>query len=117
EKIAAVAAEDPVIAEAACELIEVEYEPLDPVLEPLRAMDEDAPLLHPDQRSYFGLPNIPDAMRNVQSYGHWEKGDVEAGFAEADLVFEETYTSAMTHQAHLEPQGGCIFIDENEVIH
>ncbi|HZT05632.1 MAG TPA: xanthine dehydrogenase family protein molybdopterin-binding subunit [Chloroflexota bacterium] len=117
EKVAAVAAEDPVIAEAALDLIEVEYEVLDPVLDPLHAMDDDAPLLHPDQRSYTGLPNIPDGLRNVQSYGHWEKGDVGAGFADADLIFEETYSSAMTHQAHLEPQGGAVWIDNEGVIH
>jgi CO/xanthine dehydrogenase Mo-binding subunit len=117
EKVAAVAAEEPAIAEAALELIEVEYEVLDPVVDPLRAMDEDAPLLHPNQRSYVGLPQIPEEFKNLQSYGRWQKGDVEAGFAEADQIFEGSYSSAMTHQAHLEPQGGAVAIDEAGVIH
>jgi CO/xanthine dehydrogenase Mo-binding subunit len=117
EKIAAVAAEDQDVAEAALDLIEVEYELLDPLVNPLRAMDADAPVLHPDQRSYTGLPNIPEEFKNLQSYGHWEKGDIEAGFADADVIFEDTYTSAMTHQAHLEPQQGAISIDDNGIIH
>jgi carbon-monoxide dehydrogenase large subunit len=117
DKLAAVAAEEAAIAEAALDLIEVEYELLDPVLDPHHAMDDDMPVLHPDQRSYVGLPNIPEGLRNVQSYGHWEKGDLDAGFAEADLIFEDTYSSAMTHQAHLEPQGGAIWIDDEGVVH
>jgi CO/xanthine dehydrogenase Mo-binding subunit len=54
-------------------------------------------------------------MRNVQSYGEWEKGDLEAGFAEADEIVEATFTTAMTHQAHLEPQGGVVWIDGDAV--
>ena len=117
DKIAAVAAEDPSVAEAALDLIEVEYEVLEPLVDSLRAMDEDAPVLHPDQRSYKGLPRIPEGLKNVQSYGTWGKGDIDAGFAEADEIFEDTYTSAMTHQAHLEPQGGAVSIDEDGRIH
>src|SRR5437588_4424536 len=48
EKVAAVAAEEKDIAEAACDLIEVEYEVLEPLLDPLQAMSESAPVLHPD---------------------------------------------------------------------
>jgi carbon-monoxide dehydrogenase large subunit len=117
EKIAAVAAEDPAIAEAALDLIEVEYEVLEPLVDPLRAMDEEAPVLHPNQRSYTGLPQIPEDLKNVQSYQKWEKGDIEAGFAQADLIFEDTYSSGMTHQAHLEPQGGVVSIDPDGTVH
>lgn len=117
DKIAAVAAEDPSVAANALDLIEVEYELLDPLVDPLHAMDEDAPLLHPDQHSYKGLPRIPEGLRNVQSYGTWGKGDIEAGFSAADLIIEDTYTTARTHQAHLEPQGGAVSIDENGRIH
>jgi carbon-monoxide dehydrogenase large subunit len=117
EKIAAVAAEDPAIAEAALDLIEVEYEVLEPLVDPLHAMDDDAPELHPNQRNYTGLPPIPEDYKNVQSYQKWEKGDIEAGFAEADLIFEDTYSSGMTHQAHLEPQGGVVSIDDDGTVH
>lgn len=117
EKIAAVAAEDPAIAEAALDLIEVEYEVLEPLVDPLRAMDDDAPVLHPNQRSYVNLPPIPEGLKNVQSCAKWEKGDIEAGFAEADLIFEDTYSSAMTHQAHLEPQGAVVSIDPDGTVH
>jgi CO/xanthine dehydrogenase Mo-binding subunit len=116
EKVAAVAAEDAAIAEAALDLIEVEYEVLEPVVDPELAMSEAAPLLHPDQQSYKGLPKIPEGLRNVQSYGTWGKGDIDVGFAEADEIFEDTYTTGMTHQAFLEPQGGVVSVEADGTI-
>jgi CO/xanthine dehydrogenase Mo-binding subunit len=116
EKVAAVAAEDAAIAEAALDLIDVEYELLEPLVDPLQAMTDAAPILHPDQRSYKGLPKLPEGIKNLQSYNSWGKGDVEVGFAEADEIFEDTYTTAMTHQAFLEPQGGVVAIDPDGTI-
>ncbi len=116
EKIAAVAAEDPAVTESALDLIDVEYEVLEPIVDPLQAMAEDAPVLHPNQRSYKGLPKIPEGSKNLQSYGTWGKGDIDVGFAEADEIFEDTYTTAMTHQAFLEPQGGVLAIDPDGTI-
>ena len=60
ERVAAVAADDPTIAETACNLIEVVYEELPAVLVPELALRDDAPVLHPDVNSYAGLPRPVD---------------------------------------------------------
>src|SRR5689334_22816471 len=73
EKIAAVAADDPDTAEEALNLIEVEYEELPVVLEPLEAIRDDAPLLHPDMHSYEGLPQPVSEIPNCHSHRVWTK--------------------------------------------
>jgi CO/xanthine dehydrogenase Mo-binding subunit len=117
ERVAAVAAEDPDIAEEALTLIEVEYEEYEPLLDPEFAMTPEAPLLHPDVRSYEGVPDgLPDEP-NVHSYVEWRRGDLDAGFAEADLVFENRFQSAPTHQAYLEPSACTVEIDASGKAH
>jgi CO/xanthine dehydrogenase Mo-binding subunit len=107
EKVAAVAAEDPDIAEAALLLIDVEYEALEAVIDPLEAMQDTAPVLHETMASYDGLPQPPSSINNVFAHNTWSKGDVEQGFAESDLVFEETYTTQLMHQGYIEPHA-CV---------
>src|SRR5918992_1784521 len=85
EKVAAVAAETKLAAEQALELIEVEYDEMEPLLDPLAAIKDDAPILHPDLLSYKGLPVPVEKVSNVFAYLRWGKGDVEAGFRNADL--------------------------------
>ena len=103
EKVAAVAAETEFAAEEAVGLIEVEYEELEPVLDPVKAMEPSAPLLHPDVMNYKGLPSQLDAPTNVFITISWKKGDVQVGFRQADLVVENTFTTKRVHQAYLEP--------------
>lgn len=107
EKVAAVAAETEEAAEKALDLIEVEYEEWEPVLDPLEAMKPGAPILHPDLLSYRGLPAKVEAPGNVFAYLTWGKGDVEAGFREADLVVENTFETQVVHQGYLEPHS-CV---------
>jgi len=107
EKVAAVAAETKLAAEQALELIEVEYEELDPLLDPLEAVKPGAPILHPDLLSYKGLPVPVEKLGNVFATLKWGKGDVEAGFREADLIVENTFTTQVTHQSYLEPHA-CV---------
>src|SRR5579862_1758279 len=84
ERVAAVAAEDKDVAEQAVDLIEIEYEELDPLLDPLTAQSDSAPVLHPDYETYVGRsPAVPVGMKNAHAFGKWDKGDVDAGFAEA----------------------------------
>ena len=80
EKVAAVAAETRLAAEQALELIEVEYDEMEPLLDPLAAIEDDAPILHPDLLSYKGLPVPVEKASNVFAYLKWGKGDIEAGF-------------------------------------
>jgi CO/xanthine dehydrogenase Mo-binding subunit len=107
EKVAAVAADDELIAEEAVNLIEVEYEDMEPVLDPLEAMKPGAPLLHPDVMTYKGLPRPLQAPSNDFIYITWKKGDIEAGFRQADIVVENTFTTPVVHHAYIEPHS-CV---------
>lgn len=107
EKVAAIAAESEAIAEATVELIDVEYEELEPLLDPLAAIDPAASLLHPNVQSYRGLLHPIDQPSNVFVHMNWTKGDVEAGFREADIVVENTFTTKPVHQAYIEPHA-CV---------
>ncbi|HWO43594.1 MAG TPA: hypothetical protein VNO43_17535, partial [Candidatus Eisenbacteria bacterium] len=80
EKVAAVAAESEEIAEAAVNLIEVDYDLLEPVFDPLEAAAPSAPLLHPGVCDYRGLLHPIATPSNVFFDMTWKKGDVEAGF-------------------------------------
>src|SRR5499433_4329332 len=100
--LAAVAATDLATAEAAAQCIRVTYEPLPAVLDVLEALKPDAPLLHGDLATYAGV-NPAHVRGNVcaQSVVAW--GDVEAGFCQADHIFEHTFTTSTVHQSYLEP--------------
>jgi CO/xanthine dehydrogenase Mo-binding subunit len=90
---------------------------LDPLLDPMRSMSDGAPVLHPELRSYKGLPPIPEHLENVQSYGCIERGDLAAGFADADEIVEGTYFSPMTHQAYLETHAAIVSIGDDGRVH
>ena len=111
EKVAAVAAETRLAAEQALDLIEVEYEELEPLLDPVEAAKPDAPVLHPDLLSYRGLPVPVEKLSNVFAYLKWGKGNIEEGFKQADLVVENTFTTQVTHQSYLEPHACVVKAD------
>jgi CO/xanthine dehydrogenase Mo-binding subunit len=112
ERVAAVAAEDRDAAEEALLLIDVEYEPLPAVFDPLEALGLDAPLLHPEVNSYFGLPKPLEKPSNAFVWDTWGKGNVDEGFAQADLVIENTFTVPRQHQAYLETHSCLVWIDD-----
>ena len=113
--VAAVCATDPHIAEDALDLIEVEYEPLPPVLNVHDAMAAGAPQLHDEMHTnemiarFVAGPEYGDERSNIASHLRFEEGDVEAGFAESDVVIEREFETAMTHQGYIEPQNGTAF--------
>lgn len=111
QKVVAVAADDADIAEEALSLIEVEYEELTPVLDPLEALQPNAPILHPKFQSYEGRSPRPQEHPNLVDHNAWRKGDVEQGFAEADYVFEHTFRTPHQHQAYIEPHASVVYID------
>ena len=111
EKVAAVAAESEMIAEQALELIEVEYEELEPVLDPVKAMEPSAPIIHPDVVTYKGLPDKLAAPSNDFIYKTWKKGDLGIGFKQADLIVENTFTTKQVHQAYIEPHSCVVKAD------
>ncbi len=100
--VAAVAAETLELAEAAAALVDVAYTPLRPVLDMREALQPDAPLLHDDLFTQGGA-QTPTAPSNVASVTSITKGDVEAGFAAADLVIEREFVTPMVHQGYIEP--------------
>lgn len=113
EKVAAVAAVDADAAEEALLLIEVEYEELPAVFDPLEAMRSDAPVLHPDMDSYAGLPRPASQVNNVFAQNNWSNGDVEQGFRESDLIFEHTFNAQLVHHAYIEPHACIIRVDDS----
>jgi CO/xanthine dehydrogenase Mo-binding subunit len=114
QPIAAVLAEDPHVAEAARDLIELECEELPAVLDPVSAMADDSPLARSplgdvdrsEERGHITADvEESEATKpgNVASTMDFTRGDIEAGFAEADSVVEKTWRSGMVHQAYIEP--------------
>lgn len=102
EEVAAVAAVTEAVAKRALELIEVEYEALPTVFYPEEALQEDAALVHD------GAPG------NVVSMVEMGAGDVEAGFAAADLLFEETYRTSAQRHCCLETHCAIARFDAND---
>jgi carbon-monoxide dehydrogenase large subunit len=94
EPVAAVVASSRYAAEDACELIEVDYEPLDAVVDPEQALTTDAPLLHEGTAS------------NNFAHIEFEHGDVDDAFARAARVVAKRFHFGRTHAAPLEGRGG-----------
>ncbi|MDE2785363.1 MAG: xanthine dehydrogenase family protein molybdopterin-binding subunit [Chloroflexota bacterium] len=101
--VAAVAADNAHIAEAALALIDVDYEVLEPVIDVRAAMQDGAPLIHGDLIHTSAMGEISDKPSNVASYMKFEKGDTAAGFANSDVVVEREFTTASVHQGYIEP--------------
>jgi CO/xanthine dehydrogenase Mo-binding subunit len=107
EKVAAVAAETEEAAERAVELIDVEYDELPAVTDPLEAMQASAPLLHPNLPEYKGLLHKIETPSNVFVHLKWNKGDVEEGFRQSDVIVENVFEVPAVHQAYIEPHS-CV---------
>ena len=101
--VAAVAALDAHTAETAIGLIDVTYEPLEPVMNVKDAMKENAVLLHDDVMT-TELGEKTDKASNIATHFRFEVGDLEKGFAEADVIVEHEYDTATVHQGYIEPQ-------------
>lgn len=102
EVVAAVAAVTAEIADEACRLVRVDYEPLEAVLDPQAALEAGAPLVHVGWESYDAEDSV---LRDGNDLGFMTqvKGDVERGLAEADVVVAERYIADMTHAVPIEP--------------
>jgi xanthine dehydrogenase molybdenum-binding subunit len=109
--VAAVAATSRHIAQEAVELIEVEYQVLEPVMTAEDAMKPDAPILLDELRTKLmedrldpGSLEGPDRASNVSGHIRFERGDLAAGFRDADFIVEHEFTTAAVHQGYIEPQ-------------
>lgn len=104
EAVAAVAAETEDAAKRACELIEVEYEPLPAIFDPEESIADGALLVHPELHTYRYMKGVffPRAHSNVAHHQKIRKGDVDQGFAGADRVFEYEFENPPVAHAPLE---------------
>jgi CO/xanthine dehydrogenase Mo-binding subunit len=100
DPIAMVVAETEEIAARARDLIRVEYEDLPVVTDPREAMKPGAPLIHENRDT------------NIFKSYRIRKGDVERGFAEADVIVEDDYFTPLTEHAFLQPEAGIGYIDD-----
>ena len=113
--VAAVAATSERIAKAALKLIEVKYEVLPHVLDPIEAVQPDAPILHEDQFTFLG-DKTSEIPSNLFRSSVGERGDLDQGFGEADLILERDFSSEPVHQGYIEPlacvastsEDGCV---------
>ena len=102
EPLALIAAETRDIADHAMELVETELAPIPGVYDPAQALKPGAPIV-----------TAPD---NVVAERRLRKGDIEAGFAAADVIVENTYRTPFQEHAFLEPEVGLAWVDENDVV-
>ena len=100
--VAAVAALTAEIADAALALIVVKYDVLPHVIDVDDAMKDDAPVLHAEMFT-AGVNPKPSKASNIAKVVTFKKGDIDAGFAAADVIVEGTYTTKPVHQAYIEP--------------
>jgi 4-hydroxybenzoyl-CoA reductase subunit alpha len=98
EEVAAVAAVDPYAAEEALGLIQVDYEPLPAVFDPIEAMHPDAPEIHPTH------PKVREPFHNIGGKTESEWGDVERGFSQSDYIAENCFESQLRTHGYLESQ-------------
>jgi CO/xanthine dehydrogenase Mo-binding subunit len=100
--VAAVAAASQAIADRALELIDVKYQVLPHVIDVEAAMADDAPILHDDLFTANVEPT-PTKPSNIAKRVYFHKGDIEAGFKDAEVIVEGRYTTEPVHQAYIEP--------------
>ncbi|MGL5095295.1 MAG: xanthine dehydrogenase family protein molybdopterin-binding subunit, partial [Planctomycetia bacterium] len=109
---AAVAATSPHIAEEAMKLIKIDYEPLPAVTWVMDALKPDAPILHDDLK--LKLDGTKGAApSNIANHLKFELGDLDKGFAEADVVVEREFRTASVHQGYIEPHA-CVALWNND---
>ena len=109
--LAAVAATSRRVALAALVAIEVDYEVLPHVIDVEEAMAPGAPLLHEDMITK-GADPVPDKASNISARYVYERGDLEQGFSEADVIVEREFTTAPVHQGYIEPH--AVVVDTGE---
>jgi len=128
QPVAAVAADEPAIAEEALDLIKVEYQVLPVAVDPLKSMQPGAPpvadagteadtseaLAH--SAVAIAKSEAPAKAVNISQQARLTRGDVAKGFAESDHVLERTYRVPMVHQGYLEPHAVLAEWDRNGLL-
>jgi CO/xanthine dehydrogenase Mo-binding subunit len=112
EPVAAIAASDPETAWRAARAIEIDYEPLPSVLSIDEALASDAPLVHEDLANYVKIaPSY--SQGNVLWQCRVEEGDINAAWAQCDVVVEDVFETAAQHHMYMEPCGALAEMDRS----
>ncbi|MFD7614211.1 molybdopterin-dependent oxidoreductase [Streptomyces sp. NPDC059828] len=110
QRVVAVLADTVAAAEEGCRGVVVDYEVLPAVFDPEQAMADGAPQLHGADD-----PFVRDPVRNILLEMHAHIGDVDAGFADADVIHEGTYSSPRVQHAHLETHGSIAWMEDGRL--
>ena len=110
QRVVAVLADTVGAAEEGCRAVVVEYDVLPAVFDPEDAMADGAPQLHGSDD-----PFVRDPVHNILLELHGEVGDIEAGFAEADVIHEGTYFTPRVQHAHLETHGSIAWMEDGRL--
>jgi CO/xanthine dehydrogenase Mo-binding subunit len=111
DQVAVVVAETAVQAEAAAKLVQIDFEPLPVVSNVFAAVQPDAPVLHPHR---FPFPyDERDWGSNILHTLRIERGDLAAGFAQADVIIEAIYRTHAQEHAYLQPEAGLAFVRQD----
>ena len=104
DPVVGVVATTDAIAEEACRLVEVDYEVLEPVVNPLRGMDPNAPLLHPDLGTY-GVADFIDPKPGTNIANHFKvrKGNVESAWKDCEVIVEREFQVPHVQHVPIEP--------------
>ncbi|HET7004138.1 MAG TPA: molybdopterin cofactor-binding domain-containing protein, partial [Candidatus Binatia bacterium] len=118
DPVVAVAALDGRTAEDALQLVEIDYEPLPAIFDVLDAVKKDAPLVHEQHRPAKAFADLAHVKAGEQSNICYQfklrAGDVEAAFAAADRIFEDTFTSPPAQHMPMEPHVTLAYLDEHD---
>ena len=106
--VAVIAAESPHLASQAAKAIKIEYEVLKPLLDVREAMQADAPVIHDAMTTHsleqrFTRGTDTGVNSNIASHLQFNRGEVEQGFEDAEVVVEREFTTQMVHQGYIEP--------------
>ncbi len=127
QPVAVVVAETEEAASDGANAVLVEYEPLPPVVDMVKALADDAPVIWPDGLPKEGVDltaahaavdkEVEEKQRepsNLHAENHFKRGDVEQALRESDLVIERVYRTSIVHQGYLEP---CAVVVDPDPIH
>ena len=111
DRVAVVAAETEEIASRALELIKVEYEVLEPVLDPRAATVKGAPVIHDEKEAHMPLPLAYEPGKNICAHVDMKIGDIENGLKEAEHVIEHEYDIHYAQHTPIEPHVTTVYFD------
>lgn len=113
EPLAAVAAIDEDTASEALELINVEYEEMPAVFDPLIAMKQSSSLVHRDSESFEPRPPRRNGKGNILDEFRIIEGDIEKALSECHVVYKDTFHTPAVHPGFIEPHASVAFVDSS----